>query len=223
MPILETCAPKSPPRRQRSWGPQSAENTQYFLPLILIPQLSSLQPFPGHSQTCQPPEGSHSLDSLWGRRRPETRRPMSGRREDRERSTGNFEFLFANSTGFQIWHHQRGDLGFSRTFPWFYRKGWRGWESSVGASGTNSQKALLHAQEELGLWMPGGARQGCTRPGQSKVGWWGGHGLEGGRGPQYPVQRGLGVGGPGGSPRRHSSLLGRVLSSPAPPPPPPPK
>lgn len=92
----------------------------------------------------------------------------------------------------------------------------------VGASDTNSQKALIHAQQELGFWVSGGGLARMHQAGAKQgdgVGW-GGHGLEGGMGPQYGVQvrSGLGVGSPGGSPRRHSSLLGRALSSPPVPP-----
>lgn len=57
MPTLETCAPQSPPRRQRSWEPQSAEDKWYFLPLVLITQFpllaALLWPLPNLLASCR--------------------------------------------------------------------------------------------------------------------------------------------------------------------------
>lgn len=89
-------------------------------------------------------------------------------------------------------------------------RGWRGWLRPVSVSDINSQKALKHAQQELGFWIPGGGLSRVPQAGAKQggaMGCCGSHGLEGGMGPQHWVRSGLCVGAPGGS------LLGRALSS----------
>lgn len=215
---METCAPRSPPRRQRE--AHSAEDTRYFLPLVLITQFTLLAallwPLPNLLASCRISQSGWIVFGGGGDQGLGDRCVGGGRTETGAQGILSPYLQIQQDSKFStasvvIWASPELSRGLTE-------RGWRGWVRPVGVLDTNAQKALKHAQQELGFWMPGGdvARvpQAGTKQG-AVVGWWGSHGLEGGMGPQHKVWSGLCVGGPGGS---HSSSLGRALSSPSSPP-----
>lgn len=135
---------------------------------------------------------------------------MCRRREGRDRNTGNFEPLFANSSRFQNQEGHYRELGFFKAFSRFFRKGWTGRVTPWVPRTPSSQKALKREERTRtsGCWLHTERRPSARRAvawrGRPRPGRGGGRGQEGRMGPQDRVRRGLcRGGGPGDSSRRH--------------------